>query len=318
MSKKLDALRKSAGENVRDSMGAERPPAEQGGAAASAGPPARWQGVTKAKDAALIPVEKIANDPDQPRKEFDPDALRRLADSLRTRGQLQPIRVRWDEDRGQYIVLVGERRWRAARLAGLPTLSCIVHEAPLGTDEKLMVQLVENALREDLKPVEQARAYRALMEANGWSGRQLAEELHIGQASVVRALSLLDLPGEVQEQVDAGDLAPSVAYEIGKLPDSNQQAEVARAVVAEGLNRSEVGQVIQSIKARRPAPSPKPSPETIDVGDGITVTIKWRKPSAVGTVQALRRALNLLRQLERGEEPGQGQGQGRGPAEGAA
>lgn len=301
MSKKLESLRKSAGGNVRESMGAERPnpSAEQGGAATPNGPPARWQGVRKVKDAAQIPVDRITNDPDQPRKEFDPEALKRLAESLKARGQLQPIRVRWDEDNQRYVVLVGERRWRAARLANLPTLSCIVHEAPLDTDERLMVQLVENALREDLKPVEQARAYRALMDANGWSGRQLAEELHVGQASVVRALSLLELPGEVQEQVDTGSLAPSVAYEIGKLPDPGQQAEVARAVVAEGLNRTEVGQVIQSIKARRPAPSPKPDPETIDLGDGITVTIKWRKPSPVGVVQALRRALNLARGRER-------------------
>ncbi|QDV39084.1 ParB/RepB/Spo0J family partition protein [Tautonia plasticadhaerens] len=300
MSKKLESLRKSAGGNVRESMGAERPvPSAGQGGAAPGGPPARWQGVTKARDAALIPVDRITNDPDQPRKEFDPEALERLAESLKVRGQLQPIRVRWDEDRQLYIVLVGERRWRAARLAGLPALSCIVHEARLDADERLMVQLVENALREDLKPVEQARAYRALMDANSWSGRQLAEELHVGQASVVRALSLLELPGEVQERVDSGDLAPSVAYEIGKLPDPGQQAEVARAVVAEGLNRSEVGQVIQSIKARRPSPSPRPDPETIDLGDGITVTIKWRKPSTVGVVQALRRALSLARGLER-------------------
>ncbi|RUL82312.1 ParB/RepB/Spo0J family partition protein [Tautonia sociabilis] len=304
MGSKLETLRRSAGGNVRESMGADRQSsAEQGGAAS--GPPARWQGVTKPKDAALIPVDRITNDPDQPRKEFDEEALRRLADSLKTRGQLQPIRVRWDEGSQRYVVLVGERRWRAARLAGLPALSCIVHDAPLDADERLMVQLVENALREDLKPVEQARAYRALMDANGWSGRQLAEELHIGQASVVRALALLELPEPVQEQVDSGALAPSVAYEIGKLPDPSQQAEVARAVVSEGLNRSEVGQVIQSIKARRPAPSPKPDPVTIDLGDGVSVTVRWRKATSIGLSQALRRALKLAQEQERdrGRDP---------------
>lgn len=299
MSSKLDALRRSAGENVRESMATDRSTVNQG--AESAGPPARWQGVTKPRDAASIPVEKITSDPEQPRKEFDDEALDRLSDSLKARGQLQPIRVRWDEGQGMYVVLVGERRWRAARRAGLPTLACIVQEGALAPDERLMVQLVENALREDLKPVEQARAYRALMDARGWSGRQLAEELHIGQASIVRALALLDLPEEVQDQVDTGRLAPSVAYEIGKLPGSDRQAEVARTVVEEGLNRSEVGQVVRSIRASRPAPPPKPDPVSIDLGEGITVTIRWRNASAVGAVQALRRALKLAQERERSE-----------------
>lgn len=297
MSSKLDALRRSAGENVRESMATDRATVNQ--ASESAGPPSRWQGVTKPRDAASIPVEKITSDPDQPRKEFDTEALDRLADSLKARGQLQPIRVRWDEGQGMYVVLVGERRWRAARKAGIASLACIIQEGPLDSDERLMVQLVENALREDLKPVEQARAYRALMDARGWSGRQLAEELHIGQASVVRALALLELPEEVQEQVDHGRLAPSVAYEIGKLPEPEQQSEVARTVVAEGLNRSEVGQVVRSIKARRPTPEPKPEPLTLDLGGGLSVTIRWKTASTITATQALRKALKLAQDRDR-------------------
>ena len=84
--------------------------------------------------------------------------------------------------------------------------------------ERLSIQLVENALREDLKPIEQARAYKTLMETHGWSGNQLAKELHIAQASVVKALALLDLPEQVQNQIDRGELAASVAYEVSKLP----------------------------------------------------------------------------------------------------
>jgi ParB family chromosome partitioning protein len=179
--------------------------------------PARLQGVAKSKDAYVIPTDKIQRDDDQPREDFDPEAMARLAESLKTRGQLQPIRVRWDEGRGVYVIIAGERRWRAATLAGLSTLTCIVHESPLEPMEFLALQLVENALREDLRPVEQALAFKRLMEAHGWSGNQLAKELAITQSSVSRALALLELPGEVQARVDSGDLAARTAYELTKL-----------------------------------------------------------------------------------------------------
>src|SRR5262245_38796009 len=118
---KLDELLKSGGANIAESMGAGAERAGRGEPKTSTAP-ARWQGVAKSKNAVEVPLDKIAPDPDQPREEFEPDALRRLAESLRTRGQLQPIRVRWDEGRGLYVILVGERRWRAAKMAGLPTV----------------------------------------------------------------------------------------------------------------------------------------------------------------------------------------------------
>lgn len=294
---KLDELRRSAGQNVRDSTGADR--AAPAGVDAG-GPPARWRGVTRLRDAASIPVGMITGDPDQPRTEFDPDALERLADSLRLRGQLQPIRVRWDEDRGLYVILVGERRWRAAKLAGLPELLCVVVEKEIAPEERLMIQLVENALREDLRPVEQARAYKALMEARGWSGNQLSKELHIGQASVVRAMSLLELPAPVQDQVDAGALAATVAHEIARLPGPEAQEEVARVVVDQKLTRGEVEDLVKAVRAKRPAPAARPDPVSLDLGDGV-VTVKWRKASGVSAMQLLRRAMKALQDLERSE-----------------
>ena len=128
--------------------------------------------MAKSKDAVEIPLDKIVPDPDQPREEFDPEALERLAESLKTRGQLQPIRVRWDEAQGKYVIICGERRWRAARMAGLATMSCVVSEGPIDAGELLALQLIENCLREDLRPIEQARAFKSLMDRNGWSGNQ--------------------------------------------------------------------------------------------------------------------------------------------------
>jgi ParB family chromosome partitioning protein len=212
--------------------------------------PAQLQGVTKVKNVAQIPIEKIGPDSNQPREEFDQEALERLAESLKTRGQLQPIRVRWDEGRGLYVILIGERRWRAARMAGLPTLSAVVVEGMMEPGELLAIQLVENCLREDLRPIEQARAFRALMDRNGWSARQLARELAIDHTGVARALALLELPGAIQEQVEQGSLAPATAYELSKVTDPEAQRDLAKRVVGEGLSRAEAVEAVNRITGR--------------------------------------------------------------------
>jgi ParB family chromosome partitioning protein len=201
--------------------------------------------VTKAKNAVEIPVEKIDRDPAQPREEFDLEALGRLAESLRTRGQLQPIRVHWDEGREIYKILVGERRWRAARMAGISTLSAVVVDGPLDPAELLAIQLVENCLREDLRPIEQARAYRTLMERNGWSARQVARELAIDHTGVARALALLSLPESVQEAVEAGQIAPRTGYELTKVSDPEEARELAEEVRANKLSRDAIAQRVR-------------------------------------------------------------------------
>ena len=258
--------------------------------------PVRLQGVVKDKDAAVIPVDKIDRDPNQPREDFEPGALERLAESLRTRGQLQPVLVRWDEGRGVYLVVTGERRWRAARMAGLPTLRCVVTDAPASPGETLAMQLIENALREDLKPVEQARAFRRLMDANGWSGSEVARQLAVDQSVVSRALSLLDLPALVQDQVDAGTLAVRSAAEIARLPEPELQAQVAAAAVADGLRRDEVVELVRAVKAKRPTPMARPAPVVVDLGDGTVVRVTWTRANDTTAEQALRRAMKQLRQ----------------------
>ncbi len=184
---KFDELMK-AGANIDESMGVGVTSGPASAPLATSTAPARWQGVSKNKNAVEVPVDKIGPDPDQPREEFDPEALDRLAASLKARGQLQPIRVRWDEGKGVYVIICGERRWRAAMKAGMATMSAVVVEGEIPPAELLAMQLVENCLREDLKPVEQAKAFRTLMDRNGWSTRQLAAELAVAQTNIVRAL----------------------------------------------------------------------------------------------------------------------------------
>jgi ParB family chromosome partitioning protein len=283
-----------------ESMGAHRAPTTAPMHSASASAPDRLQGIIRSRNAAEIPLAKIGPDPDQPREEFEPEALARLADSLKARGQLQPIRVRWDEDRGQYIIVCGERRWRAAELAGLPTMSCVILDGPVAPAELLALQLVENMLREDLRPIEQARAFRTLIDSNGWSTRQLAAELAVTQSDVVRALALLELPSPVQEQVEQGTLPPSTAYEISKVEDPAAQAELAARVVSEGLSRQETVAAVRrsaSKPARAKGRGGKPHKATSRVFRSPTsrVTVELKKGSGdAAMLAALREATRVL------------------------
>ena len=189
----------------------------------------QFQGRTQLREACLIRLDRIVADPNQPRGEFDADSLERLAGSLKQRGQLQPIRVRWDEADQHYVVVIGERRWRAAKLAGLESIACIVVPGTATPEEILEDQLVENCLREDLKPIEQARAYQSLMQRLGLSQRALAEKLDVSQGQIMQSLKLLELPEPIRESIDDGKIAPSIGYEIAKVDRPRAADRAGRA-----------------------------------------------------------------------------------------
>ena len=249
MSKAKDFLQ-SVGANLDESLGANRL-ARAASTPAPAAAPSRHDGTEKLRGAAEIEIGRIAADPDQPRTEFDQGALVRLAASLETHGQLQPITVRWSEPMGRYLIVSGERRWRAAGLAGRPTLKAVVLEGDHDPGRVREMQLIENCLREDLKPIEQARAFRALMDRNGWTGARLAEALHLSAGTVSRALALLEAPCAVQDAVSAGAMSAAAAYEITKVADPAEQAALAARVVDEGLTRDEAAAAAR--RARGPS-----------------------------------------------------------------
>ena len=296
---KLDDLNRTLGANIDQSVGLDKP--------ANSFPPglnptqalrpsSREQGVARSKDALVIPIEKIQPDPDQPREEFEPEALDRLAESLKVRGQLQPIRVRWDEGREAYVIIIGERRWRAAVQASLPTMSCVVHDGSVDSGELLALQLVENALREDLKPVEQAKAFRRLMEANGWSGPPRATELAVPPPAVAQALARLTLPDAVQARVEAGALAARTAYEISKLPDAFAQVELAEQAAAGGATCDQVQATVKARRIGKAAAAPAPRRE-FKYPDGAKVSVTL-PPGASGTaayLEMVQRAAKDLR-----------------------
>jgi ParB family chromosome partitioning protein len=251
-SKREQYLKKYGGE-LASSLGQGRAPGVPAGMTQpTSGLPAKAVGVGRDAGAHAIEIGRIAPDPEQPRRSFDEEALDRLAASLKQRGQLQNIVVFWSEDLGSYVIISGERRYRAAQRAGLPTLRCKILERRPDDQERLGLQLIENCVREDLAPIERARAFRRLLDATGWSHERLGEELHITQFTVSTALKLLELPEAVQARVEAGELAPRVAYEVSKLGEAEAQVTLAERIVADGLTRDEVVAEVQAIKAERP------------------------------------------------------------------
>jgi ParB family chromosome partitioning protein len=312
MASRADKLRDRLGAHMAESMGAGA--TEEGpGAAASPGStapaagPSKHDGVRALREARTIRLENLARDPSQPRQQFDAESLDRLAKSLTARGQLQPIRVRWGQEQGKYLIVAGERRWRAAMIAGMESLQAVVVERELSPSEILQEQLVENCLREDLQPIEQSRAFKALMDANGWSARRVADELSLANSTVVKALALLELAPAVQERVGAGELSPAAAYEVSKLEDPVQQAEVAERVVREKLTRDQAAAAVRE-KSGRPSGASSGTPRKADttrparieyrLDDGTTVTIS--SPAAASgpeaVIAALEQALDRARQ----------------------
>lgn len=241
----VESFKAKFGGNIRESMGAA-PAGGYGHVPIVAGPPSRYAGVGRPKEALTLPVAQLHPDPDQPRKEFDPEALQDLADSLKARGQLQPIRVRWDEPTSRWVIIAGERRWQAAKMAGIEALTCIEAKAAATAEDILEDQLVENCVRADLKPIEQAEAFRALMERKGYSARQLAKVLSISHTSVNRAMDLLGLAEPVQALVESGEIAPSMAAEISKAKTAEAQIDLAGQVASGVMNFAGVAEAVRS------------------------------------------------------------------------
>jgi ParB family chromosome partitioning protein len=199
-------------------------------------------------------------DPSQPRTDFSEESVQRLAKSICEKGQLAPIRVRWSADHGKWLIVCGERRWRAARFASLDSIDCYFDEADLTAAEVLEQQMVENLLREDLKPTEQARGFSELMELRGWNGKQVAESLRVPASTVSRALSLLDLPSDIQQQVDAGVIAARSAYEISKVGNVERRRELAEQA-ASGMT---VKQTQDAVRRRPPKNRKHPTQKRLE------------------------------------------------------
>jgi ParB family chromosome partitioning protein len=182
-------------------------------------------------DLREVPVAAIAPNPDQPRKRFDEDALQALADSVRERGILQPVLVR-ERAAGRFELVAGERRWRAARLAGLETLPALLQDHDDTTS--LEVALVENMAREDLNPVEEARAVAALVEDLGLTREEVGRRVGRSRVAISNLLRILDLPDDAVELIEAGRLSEGHGRALLLADDHAARRTLARAAAEEG------------------------------------------------------------------------------------
>jgi ParB family chromosome partitioning protein len=178
-----------------------------------------------------LPVELISPNPKQPRRRFDQEALTALAGSLGERGVLQPVLVR-PKAGGTYELIAGERRWRAARIAGLEVIPALVHERE--DAEALELALIENMAREDLNPVEEARACAALVEELELTREQVGRRVGRSRVAVSNLIRLLDLPDEVIELLAAGALSEGHGRALLLAEDHGARRSLARTAVAEG------------------------------------------------------------------------------------
>jgi ParB family chromosome partitioning protein len=178
-----------------------------------------------------LPLELISPNPDQPRRRFDQEALTALAGSLGERGVLQPVLVR-PKPGGTYELIAGERRWRAARIAGLQVIPALIR--PRGDADALEIALVENMAREDLSPIEEARACAALVEGLALTREQVGLRVGRSRVAVSNLMRLLDLPDDVVELLAAGTLSEGHGRALLLAEDHGARRELARAAVNQG------------------------------------------------------------------------------------
>lgn len=181
-----------------------------------------------------IPISEIGPNPHQPRTHFDEEAIRELAASIKATGVLQPVLVRADAASGGFQLVAGERRLRAAEVAGLDRIPAVVRQV---TDREMMeLALIENVQREDLNPIEEAKAYHTLVEKIGLTHDQLSDRVGKQRSSISNALRLLGLPVEVQDMVSRETLSAGHARALLSLPATGDQLAAARYVVTKGFS----------------------------------------------------------------------------------
>src|SRR5438552_1536258 len=195
-----------------------------------------------------VPVHEIVPNPEQPRRHFDDEALGLLADSIRRHGLLQPLVVR--RIAGRYELIAGERRLRAAQRAGLERVPVIVREAR--AEDRLELALIENVQRENLTPLEEAEAYRHLIDAHGLTQEKIAARVGKSRPAITNTLRLLGLPDAVKAQLESGELTAGHARAVIAIEGVAEQVSFAREIVTRRLTKI----AAEDLAARRRAPKP--------------------------------------------------------------
>ena len=204
-----------------------------------------------------LPISQVEPGLNQPRKRFDPEALAELADSIREHGIIQPLTVRRLSS-GYYQIIAGERRWRAAKQAGLDEVPAVIIEAD---DRKVMeIGLIENLQREDLNPAEEARGYQVLMTEYGMTQDQVAQRMGKSRPAVTNALRLLNLPEDLMALVEEGKLSAGHARALLGAPTPALQRQGAKAVLDKGLSVRQTEALVKALQKEK-----KPKVRTEDM-----------------------------------------------------
>lgn len=207
---------------------------------------------------ASLPIASIVTNPDQPRKSFDETQLSELSDSIKQNGVLQPILVRKKGDK--YEIVAGERRYQASKLAGLKEIPAIVRE--IDDAEVFQLALIENLQRSDLTPIEEARGYRQLLDTKGLTQEGLAKILSKSRSAIANTLRLMDLPQEVQEMMEEGQITAGHARAILAVPTEEGRIKLAQKVVAENLTVRQTENLAPLFSVTRDEIKPKnPTPQ---------------------------------------------------------
>ena len=225
-----------------ESKALKRPALGRGlGALIPGGSPSERKGVMN------LGIEEIRPDRSQPRRHFDEAHIEELAESIRSKGVLLPLIVRRDSD--GYVLVAGERRWRAAQKAGLRELPVMVRE--VSGKEAFEIALIENIQREDLNPIEEAGAYKRLIEEHGLTQEELAARVGKDRSTVANALRLLRLPEAIQRAVVSGELSMGHARALLAIHDEGDLRKAAEKVIAEALSVRAVESLVQRLKSKR-------------------------------------------------------------------
>lgn len=237
-----------------------------------------------------LPLERISAER-QIRTHFDEEAIQGLAASLKLVGQLQPIRVRGDS--GGFVIVDGERRYRAAQLLGWTTLAVIIEDKQLDEAEVVQRQYISNCQREDLGPLEKARAMATLVERTGWKVGELASRLGISPGMVTRQLALLKLPVDIQNKVAVGKIPASAAYELSRVADDAERQRLAEELESGRLTRDALSGRMKAIvgaKSSAAVPAKQAGRVTAHLGAGRSVTV-------AGSVSGLEGLIEILEDL---------------------
>lgn len=292
MASKKDTLLGRLGNSLADSVGIRDGEASMPDySSKGTGSPPRTNYV-RSRDTGEIELDEVMPDPEQPRKHFDQTELEHLAESIKDEGLLQPIRVRWSEEHDKWLIVAGERRWRAHKIAGLDCIKCTFDDSITDITKIRSQQVIENVLRQDLQGIELAKSLKELMDNNGWSAAVVSQKLHISKGKVSKALALLKLPEEIQEQVATGDISPATGYELSKVKDKAKQRALADDAIAGRVTCAEAAEKTATGN-RKPR---KTTNETFKTSEGVRIAITSRRDvGEQGMIDALLEVADLIR-----------------------